>query len=67
VLAGGRLAHPQALGELADGQLPIDATRRLLSGMNHNPNVDRWFDQADHPLGATMRRARDIILGADGA
>jgi hypothetical protein len=28
--------------------------------------VDRWFDQADHPLDAAMRRARDIILGADG-
>jgi hypothetical protein len=28
--------------------------------------VDRWFDQADRPLDVTMRRARDIILGADG-
>jgi hypothetical protein len=28
--------------------------------------VDRWFDQADHRLDAAMRRARDIILGADG-
>jgi len=27
--------------------------------MNRNPDVDRWFDQADHPLDATMRRARD--------
>ena len=34
--------------------------------MNRNSDVDRWFDQADHPLDATMRRARDIILGADG-
>jgi hypothetical protein len=34
--------------------------------MNRNPDVDRWFDQADHPLDATMRRARDIILSADG-
>jgi hypothetical protein len=34
--------------------------------MNRNPDVDRWLDQADHPLDATMRRARDIILGADG-
>jgi hypothetical protein len=34
--------------------------------MNRNPDVDRWFDQAGHPLDATMRRARDIILGADG-
>jgi len=33
--------------------------------MNRNPDVDRWFEQADHPLDATMRRARDIILGAD--
>jgi hypothetical protein len=33
--------------------------------MNRNPEVDRWLDQADHPLEATMRRARDIILGAD--
>jgi hypothetical protein len=33
---------------------------------NRNPEVDRWFEQAGHPLEATMRRARDIILGADG-
>jgi hypothetical protein len=34
--------------------------------MNRNPDVDQWLDQADHPLDATMRRARDIILGPDG-
>jgi hypothetical protein len=34
--------------------------------MSRNSEVDRWFDQADHPLDATMRRARDMILGADG-
>jgi hypothetical protein len=34
--------------------------------MNRNPEVDQWFDHADHPLDPTMRRARDIILGADG-
>jgi hypothetical protein len=34
--------------------------------MNRNPDVDRWLDQADHPLDAMLRRARDIILGADG-
>jgi hypothetical protein len=33
--------------------------------VNRNPDVDRWFDQAGHPLDATMRRARDLILGAD--
>jgi hypothetical protein len=33
--------------------------------MSRNSDVDRWFEQADHPLEATMRRARDIILGAD--
>jgi hypothetical protein len=33
--------------------------------MNRNPEVDRWLDQANHPLDATMRRAREIILGAD--
>ena len=33
--------------------------------MNRNPEVDRWFEQASHPLEATMRRARDIILGVD--
>ena len=32
---------------------------------NRNPEVDGWFDEADHPLDATLRRARDIILGAD--
>ena len=34
--------------------------------MNRNPDVDRWLDEADHPLDATRRRAREIILGADG-
>ncbi len=33
--------------------------------MMRNPEVDRWFDEADHPLDATLRRARDTILGAD--
>jgi hypothetical protein len=33
--------------------------------MNRSPEVDAWLDGADHPLDATMRRARDIILGAD--
>ena len=32
---------------------------------NRNPDVDRWLDESAHPLEATMRRARDIILGAD--
>ena len=34
--------------------------------MNRNSEVDRWFEQTAHPQEATMRRARDIILGADG-
>jgi hypothetical protein len=34
--------------------------------VNRNPDVDRWLDQASRPLEAAMRRARDIILGADG-
>jgi hypothetical protein len=33
--------------------------------MNRNPEVDRWLDASGHPLESTMRRARDIILGAD--
>jgi hypothetical protein len=33
--------------------------------MNRNPEVDRWLDEADHPLDAAVRRARDIILAAD--
>ena len=33
--------------------------------MNRNPDVDRWFDDADHPLDPVMRRAREIILAAD--
>jgi hypothetical protein len=33
--------------------------------LNRNPEVDQWLDEADLPLDATMRRARDIILGAD--
>ena len=32
---------------------------------NRNPDVDRWLDEADHPLDAAVRRAREIILGAD--
>lgn len=33
--------------------------------MTRNPEVDRWLDDAGHPLDAAMRRAREIILGAD--
>ena len=33
--------------------------------MNRNPEVDRWLDEADHPMDAAMRRAREIVLGAD--
>jgi hypothetical protein len=33
--------------------------------MSRNPEVDTWLDAADHPLDATLRRARDVILGAD--
>jgi hypothetical protein len=28
-------------------------------------DVDRWFEETQHPLEATLRRAREIILGAD--
>jgi hypothetical protein len=30
-----------------------------------NPAVDQWLDAADGPVAEMMRRARDIILGAD--
>src|SRR5918996_786544 len=33
--------------------------------MNRNPDVDRWLDEAGHPLEAALRRAREIILEAD--
>ena len=33
--------------------------------MNRNPEVDQWLDDAGHPLDAMLRRAREIILGAD--
>jgi hypothetical protein len=33
--------------------------------MIRNPEVDRWLDEAAHPLDAELRRAREIILGAD--
>jgi len=33
--------------------------------VTRNPDVDRWLDESGHPLEATMRRARDIIIGAD--
>jgi hypothetical protein len=28
-------------------------------------DVDRWLEEANHPLDAVLRRAREIILGAD--
>jgi hypothetical protein len=34
--------------------------------VNRDPAVDRWLDGADGPPAEMMRRARDIILGADG-
>ena len=30
-----------------------------------NPEVDRWLDEADHPLDELVRRTRDVILAAD--
>jgi hypothetical protein len=33
--------------------------------MTRNPEVDAWLDAAHHPLDATLRHAREIILGAD--
>jgi hypothetical protein len=33
--------------------------------MNRNPEVDQWLDEANHPLDGALRRAREIILGAD--
>jgi hypothetical protein len=30
-----------------------------------NNDVDRWFEEQDHPLDAELRRAREMILGAD--
>ena len=32
---------------------------------SRNPEVDQWLDVAGHPFDATMRLAREIILGAD--
>ena len=33
--------------------------------MNRNPDVDRWFAEAERPLAPELQRAREIILGAD--
>jgi hypothetical protein len=33
--------------------------------VNRDPEVDRWFEQQDHPMDAAMRRVREIILGTD--
>ena len=33
--------------------------------MNRDPAVDQWLDAADGRVAEMMRRARDIILGAD--
>jgi hypothetical protein len=45
--------------ELTSQMTGSDASQRM------NREVDRWLDEANHPLDATMRRAREIILGAD--
>jgi hypothetical protein len=34
--------------------------------VNRDPAVDQWLDAAGGPVAKMMRRARDIILGADG-
>jgi hypothetical protein len=34
--------------------------------VNRDPEVDRWLEAADGPVAGMMRRARDIILAADG-
>ena len=36
-----------------------------MTGPRTDPDVDRWFDERDHPLDAALRRVREIILGAD--
>jgi hypothetical protein len=33
--------------------------------VNRNPAVEQWLDDADHPLDPVLRRAREIVLGAD--
>ncbi len=33
--------------------------------MSEISEVDRWFEELDHPLAYAMQRARRIILGAD--
>ena len=33
--------------------------------MTRNPDVDRWFEEAERPLEPMLRRVREIILGAD--
>jgi hypothetical protein len=34
--------------------------------MNRSPEVDQWLEAADRPLAEMMRRAREVILAADG-
>jgi hypothetical protein len=33
--------------------------------MTRSPDVDAWFEQAEHPLEPLMQRTREVILGAD--
>ena len=33
--------------------------------MERNPDVDRWLDDSTHPLVEVLRRAREVIVGAD--
>jgi hypothetical protein len=55
MLAGGRLAHPDPLGKLADGQLPVQHQPKHGPAAGMGDRIDRC-----------LRRARDIILGVDG-
>jgi hypothetical protein len=57
--------HRDILDHAHISSIADDDCRHEALAMNRNPDVDRWLDEANHPLDATMRRAREIILSAD--
>lgn len=51
-------------------RVPTGWSPRLLGyepgdGMNHNPEVEAWLEERNHPLDDALRVARDAILSAD--
>ncbi len=53
------------LEEAADDGRAVRVRPAQLAARHRIGDRHRWLDEAAHPLDATMRRAREIVLGAD--